>query len=135
MGHVGLPESMTMIFDTLGRDLRQYEAAVEPVLADRLTNTDYFAVQPGYVKGLKQTAVGYDEAGEFGLLTFVAALDMPDDGDTIEVTGKPSLTVNLKGTNGDLATVAIAVNAVRRVVGMRPGLVTMRDLPIVTAAL
>jgi len=37
----------------------------------------------------------------------------------------------LKGTNGDIATVAITINVVRRVCESPPGLVTMRDPPIV----
>ena len=65
-------------------------------------------------------------------LTFVAALDAGDDGDTIQITGNPDLEVKLRGTNGDIATAAIAVNAIRRVKEAAPGLVTMRDLPIVT---
>ena len=67
-------------------------------------------------------------------MAFIATLAMEDDGDTIKITGKPNLEIKLKGTNGDLCTVAMAVNAVRRVVEAAPGLVTMRDLPIVTAA-
>ena len=133
MGHVGLPESVGMIFDTLGRDLVKYESTVEPVIADVLTRTDFFEVQPGQVKGLKQVARGYASEGEFVVLTFIAALDQGQAGDTVEITGVPNLEVKLQGTNGDLTTVAIAVNAVRRVHEAAPGLVTMRDLPIVTA--
>ncbi len=132
MGHVGLPESVGMVFHTLGKRLVRYESGVEPVVADRLVQTDYFTVQPGQVRGLQQVARGYSEAGEFMNLTFIAALDAGEDGDTIQIAGKPSLEVRLKGTNGDLATVAIAVNAVRRVKDAAPGLVTMRDLPLVT---
>jgi hypothetical protein len=55
------------------------------------------------------------------------------DEDTVKIIGKPKLEVTLKGTNGDIGTVAIAVNAIRRVKDALPGLVTMRDLPIVTA--
>jgi len=132
MGHVGLPESIGMLFDTLGHTLVDYQSAVEPVVAERLVETDFFQVQPGQVRGLKQVARAYDEAGEFVTLTFIAALDSAEDGDTIKIIGKPSLEVKLQGTNGDLATVAIAVNAVRRVHEAAPGLVTMRDLPIVT---
>jgi 4-hydroxy-tetrahydrodipicolinate reductase len=132
MGHVGLPESMGMVFDTLGKKLSRYEAAVEPVVADRLVKTDHCEVQPGQVRGLKQVARGYAGEEEFMTLTFIAALDEKDDGDTIKITGKPNLEVKLVGTNGDIATVAIAVNAVRRVKQAAPGLVTMRDLPIVT---
>lgn len=132
MGHVGLPESVGMIFDTLGKKLVRYESSVEPVVADRRIQTDYFKVQPGQVRGLKQVARGYAKEGEFVTLTFIAALEEPVNQDTINITGVPDLEITLKGTNGDLATVAITVNAIRRVRQAAPGLVTMRELPIVT---
>jgi 4-hydroxy-tetrahydrodipicolinate reductase len=132
MGHVGLPESVDMVFDSLGRKLTRYESGVEPVIAERVVKTDHFEVQPGRVIGLNQVARGYTEQGEFLTLTFIAALDAGQDGDTVRVMGHPDLEVTLKGTNGDIATVAIAVNAVRRVKEAAPGLVTMRDLPIIT---
>jgi len=132
MGHVGLPESVGMVFDTLGKRMSRYESHVEPVLAERLLKTDYFEVEPGRVAGLKQVARAYTDGGEFMVLVFIAALDMGEDGDTITITGVPNLEVTLKGTNGDLATVAIVVNAIGRVCEARPGLVTMRDMPMVT---
>jgi 4-hydroxy-tetrahydrodipicolinate reductase len=131
MGHVGLPESMQMVFSTLGRELTRYEAQIEPVVAEVLTQTDFFEVLPGQAKGLHQTARGYSGDEVFVTLTFIAALAMEDDGDTIKIKGRPNLEVKLKGTNGDIATVAMAVNAIKRVKAAAPGLVTMRDLPIV----
>ncbi len=133
MGHVGLPESVAMVFHTLGKKLARYESTVEPVVADKRVKTDHFDVEPGRVKGLKQVARGYTDAGEFLTLTFIAALDLENEADTIRITGKPNLEATLKGTNGDIGTVAIAVNAIRRVKDAPPGLVTMRDLPVVTA--
>jgi hypothetical protein len=132
MGHVGLPESVGMVFHTLGKTLTRYESGVEPVVAEELVQTDHFEVPPGRVKGLKQVARGYSDEGEFMTLTFIAALGAENEGDTIKIAGKPDLEVKLQGTNGDIATVAIAVNAIRRVQQAAPGLVTMRDLPIVT---
>jgi 4-hydroxy-tetrahydrodipicolinate reductase len=132
MGHVGLPESMGMVFHTLGKRLVRYESSVEPVLAERLVKTDYFEVKAGQVRGLKQVARGYADRGEFMTLTFIAALDEDGEGDVIRITGRPNLEVKLTGTNGDIATVAITVNAIRRVKEAAPGLVTMCDLPIVT---
>jgi 4-hydroxy-tetrahydrodipicolinate reductase len=132
MGHVGLPESVDMIFDTLGVEMVRYVTAVEPIVADQIIKTPYFEVHPGQVKGLKQVAQGFSNDGEFLTLTFIAALDAQDEADTIRITGVPDLEVTLKGTNGDIATAAIAVNAIRRVVESAPGLVTMRDLPIIT---
>jgi 4-hydroxy-tetrahydrodipicolinate reductase len=133
MGHVGLPESTAMIFDTLGKKLVHYETTVEPVVADRRITTPFFDVQPGFVCGVKQVARAYAPEGEFLTLTFVAALDNGVEQDTVSISGVPNLEVTLKGTNGDLATVAIAVNAIKRVHNAAPGLVTMRDLPIVTS--
>ncbi len=133
MGHVGLPESVAMVFHTLSKNLERYESAVEPIVAESVTKTGFFEVQPGQVKGLRQVARAYTAEREFMTLTFIAALDAGEEGDTIQIYGRPDLEVKLKGTNGDIATVAIAVNAVRRVIEAQPGLVTMRDLPIVTA--
>jgi len=132
MGHVGLPESIGMVFHTLGRELAGYESDVEPVVAEELTRTEHVQVEAGRVKGLKQVARGYSAGTEFVRLTFIAALEAEDEGDTIRITGDPNLEVRLQGTNGDIATVAIVVNAIPRVRGADPGLVTMRDLPIVT---
>ena len=132
MGHVGLTESTAMVFETLGRKLVHFETVVEPVLAENLIKTPYFEVQPGRVRGLKQVAHAFAPEGEFLTLTFVAALDAGDEQDTITITGKPNLEVTLKGTNGDLATVAITVNAIKRVHEAGPGLFTMRDLPIIS---
>lgn len=132
MGHVGLPESVGMVLHTLGKKLVRYESTVEPVLAEEWVKTDHFEVAPGRVRGLKQVARAWSEEGEFMTLTFIAALDSPTDEDTIKISGRPDLEVKLKGTNGDIATVAIAVNAIRRVQEATPGLITMRDLPIVT---
>ena len=132
MGHVGLPESIGMVLHTLGKKLARYESAVEPVVTDQRVKTEYFDVAPGRVRGLKQVARGFTETGEFMTLTFIAALDEKDEADTIKITGKPNLKVKLRGTNGDIGTAAIAVNAIRRVKEAPPGLLTMRDLPIVT---
>jgi 4-hydroxy-tetrahydrodipicolinate reductase len=132
MGHVGLPESMGMVFHTLGKKLVRYESSVEPVLAERFVKTEYFEVKAGQVRGLKQVARGYTDRGEFMTLIFIAALDEEGEGDVIRITGRPNLEVKLTGTNGDIATVAITVNAIRRVKKAGPGLVTMCDLPIVT---
>jgi 4-hydroxy-tetrahydrodipicolinate reductase len=89
-------------------------------------------VGAGRVKGLRQTARGYTDEGEFLRLTFIAALEADEDGDTIRITGRPNLEAKLRGTNGDIATVAVVVNAIPHVRASSPGLVTMRDLPIVT---
>jgi hypothetical protein len=65
-------------------------------------------------------------------MTFVAYLDNREDRDTIKITGNPNLKVTLEGTNGDIGTAAITINAITKVVASSPGLVTMKDLPIIS---
>jgi 4-hydroxy-tetrahydrodipicolinate reductase len=120
------------LFDTLGKKLVRFENTVELVVAEEPVRTDFFDVEPGQTRGLHQTGRAYGEDGEFISLMFRAALDEEPDGDMIKITGRPDLTVSLQGANGDLATVAMAVNAMKRTREAAPGLVTMRDLPIVT---
>jgi len=132
MGHVGIPESMAMIFNTLGKDLVKFENKVVPIVAETPIKTSHFDVQAGQVRGLEQTASGETSDGEFVSFTFRAALDEMPDGDTITISGRPELVINLHGTNGDLTTSAIAVNAIRNTHKAAPGVVTMRDLPIVS---
>ncbi len=132
MGHVGIPESTAMIFSTLGKELVKFENDVVAVIAESPVSTPYFDVQAGQVRGLHQTSTAHTRDGEFVSLTFRAALDEEPDGDTITIRGRPDLVVRLQGTNGDLATVAMAVNAIRNTRNAAPGVVTMRDLPIVS---
>jgi hypothetical protein len=129
MGHVGLRQSMDALFDTLGRRLARYEDRVEPLIANRPLLASNGPVAPGQVRGLIQEARGYTDEAEFAVLRFIAALEAGDEQDTIVISGRPTLRVVLQGTNGDLATVAIAVNAIPQVMAAPPGLVTPRDLP------
>lgn len=129
IGHIGLRQSSGMVFQAFGKELVHFETSVEPIVTNQRIETEYVVVQPGQVIGIKQVSTASTETNEFVKLTFVAALDADDEMDTITITGKPNLEVRLRGTNGDLATVAIAVNAIPRVVAADPGLVIMRDLP------
>lgn len=133
MGHVGLPQSVAMVFDSFGRTLTRYEDEVEPLITDSVIKTDHYLVEPGKVRGLKQVARGFSGELVFVILTFIASLDAEEDRDTIIITGSPNLEVQLKGTNGDIATAAITVNAIPKVVAAPPGLLTMRDIPTLGA--
>jgi 4-hydroxy-tetrahydrodipicolinate reductase len=65
-------------------------------------------------------------------LEFEASLGAPESYDAIYISGTPNMEVIIKGgTHGDIATAAITVNSARRVVEAPPGLITMKDLPIV----
>ena len=65
---------------------------------------------------------------------FQAYLGAEESYDAVYITGAPNLEVVIKGgTHGDIATASLVVNAIPKIVNALPGLVTMKDIPIVSA--
>ncbi len=130
--HVGLPESVQMIADSLGFKLERVEETLEPAIAPRDLNTDYLRIAAGTAAGIKQTARGYAKSGlvvSLDLHMYVGA-DSPRD--HVLIDGSPSVDMTIRGgIAGDIATAAISVNAIPKVMSARPGVLTMRDIPLV----
>ena len=104
------------------------------MVAKAAVQTDFVKVVPGQASGVKQIGKGLKAGKELIVLEFVASVDAPESYDSVSITGTPNLQVVIKGgTHGDIATAAMAVNSVRNVVNAAPGLLTMKDLPIVTS--
>lgn len=111
--HVGLPESLAFLADALGWKAGDIQETIEPVLRP-----------DGRVAGVKQVATG--GALTLELQMYVGA---PNPRDEIEIAGTPPLKLALPGgVAGDLATPALLVNSLARLVEARPGLHTMRTL-------
>ena len=131
--HVGLTESIDMIAAGLNWQLSQITESIEPVIACEQVNTRYLNVEAGQVAGVRQVGRGFKDKEELITLEFEAYLGAPESYDAVYLTGVPNMEVIIKGgTHGDIATAAIVVNAARRVIEAPAGLVTMKDLPIVT---
>ncbi len=97
--------------------------------------SNFIAVKPGQVAGVKQVGRGLKDGKELITLDFQAYLGAPQSYDAVQITGTPNMEVVIKGgTNGDIATAAMMVNSIRRVVDAPPGLMTMKDLPMVCAS-
>jgi len=130
--HVGLPESVHMVADSLGFKLERVEETLEPAIAPRDLNTDYLRIAAGTAAGIKQSARGYAKSGlvvSLDLHMYVGA-DSPRD--HVVIDGSPSVDMTINGgIAGDIATAAISVNAIPKVVSARPGVLTMRDIPLV----
>lgn len=132
--HVGLPESIAMIAGGLGWTLDDITESIEPVISRKSVKTDFVAVKPGQAAGVRQVGKGIRAGEELITLEFEAYVGAPESYDAVYIAGIPNLEVVIKGgTHGDIATAAIAVNSVRRVIEAPPGLITMKDLPIVSA--
>lgn len=131
--HVGLPESIAMIASGLGWKLDEITESIEPVVASAPVKTDFVSVEQGQVAGVRQVGRGIRAGEELIILEFEASVGALESYDAVYITGTPNLEVVVKGgTHGDIATAAMVVNSVYRVVDAPPGLATMKDLPIVS---
>lgn len=132
--HIGLPESIAMIASGLGWELDKITESIEPVVARSRVETDFVIVEPGQAAGVRQVGRGSRDRDEVITLEFEAYVGAPESYDAVYITGTPNLEVVIRGgTPGDIATAAITVNCVHRVMDAPPGLLTMKDLPIVSA--
>ena len=132
--HVGLPESIAMIASGLGWKLDEITESIEPVVAKAQVKTDFVTVEPGQAAGVRQIGRGIRAGEELVTLEFEASVGAPEPYDAVYITGTPNLEVVIKGgTHGDIATAAMVVNSVHRVIDAPSGLVTMKDLPMVSA--
>lgn len=130
--HVGLAESIAMIAAGLGWELDDIAETIEPVIVETEVHSDFVTVKPGQVAGVKQVGQGYRNGKELITLDFEAYIGARKSYDAVYITGIPNMEVIIKGgINGDIATAAMVVNSMRRVVDAPPGLMTMKDLPLV----
>jgi 4-hydroxy-tetrahydrodipicolinate reductase len=126
-----MTESIGMIADALGWRLDRITDVVEPKVAAARTSSDFIEVRAGLVSGLIQEGTGFRGRTPVIRLHLEAYLGAPETYDAIEIEGVPPLSMKLAGgVHGDIATAALVVNAIPKVVNAPPGLHTMRDLPL-----
>lgn len=127
--HRGLTESAAMIAHALG--------LVDAAFTESHTPMLQAAVVGGVetVRGVEQRCLVTSASGKATKidLRFEAWAGHPNPRDEIIVEGEPSLRLVTHGVHGDVATRAIAVNAIGAVQRAQPGLRTMLDLPLVSA--
>ena len=129
--HVGLAESISMIADALGWQLDRITDEVKPRMAEATVASEFLAVDPGYVSGIIQDGVGYRHGTPVISMHIEAYLGASESYDEVRVQGVPNLTLRIPGgVPGDIATASIVVNSIPRVLASRPGLQTMKDLPV-----
>jgi hypothetical protein len=134
VGHFGFPESIGMIAAALGWEIERIEESREPIVSRVRRETPFVTVEPGCAAGCHHRAVAY-RAGRPAI-----TLDHPQQvhphlegvatGDEIEIEGMPGLRIaGRPEVPGGIATQALAVNAIPRVMAAPPGLHAMTDLP------
>jgi hypothetical protein len=130
--HVGLPESAHMIAATLGWKLDRVEETLEPAIAPRDLDTEYLRIPAGMAAGIRQSARGYRNGEVVVNLDLQMYVGAESPRDHVLIEGNPPIDMTIAGgVAGDLATAAIVVNSIPKLLAARPGLLTMRDLPLV----
>lgn len=136
-GHVGLEQSIAMIADALAWKLDKIVIEpAEPVIALKQVESKDIKVKIGQAAGLRQKAKGISRGKEVIKLDFQAFIGAEEEYDAIIIDGAPSINQKIQPcVHGDLGTVAMVANAIPKVINAPAGLLTMKDLPVPSAAL
>jgi 4-hydroxy-tetrahydrodipicolinate reductase len=135
-GHVGLEQSISMIADALAWKLDKVVVEpVEPVIAKKAVESKDVKVKAGNAAGLRQKAKGIVKGKEVIVLDFQAYVGAEEEFDAVKIQGVPNVRQRIQPcVHGDLGTIAMVVNSIPKVINAQAGLVTMKDLPVPSAA-
>lgn len=130
--HVGLPESVAMVADSLNLPVETITETIEPKIASERVQTEYLTVEAGQAAGVHQIASGNAKDGkELVCLELQMYVGAKDSADTITLTGRPNISLTIPGgSHGDIATASVVVNSIPVILDASAGLRTARDLPI-----
>jgi hypothetical protein len=129
--HVGLPESVAMVADSLNLPVEQITETIEPVLAQERVQTEFLTVEAGQPAGVHQIARGTAGGKELVYLELQMYVGAKDPSDTVELRGYPNISLIVPGgSHGDIATASVVVNSIPVILDASAGLRTSRDLPI-----
>lgn len=140
VGHIGFQESIFLIGKAIGWKLDRVEETREPIITTVYRETPHVKVQPGMVAGCRHIARGFMNGEE------VITLEHPQQihptmegvktGDYITIEGTPGIKFHdEQEIPGGIGTMAAAVNMIPHVINAAPGLVTMNDLPVISAVM
>ena len=129
--HVGLPESVAMVADSLNLDVDEIKETIEPVVATDRVQTEFLTVEAGQAAGVHQIARGTSNGKELIYLELQMYVGAKKPSDTVELKGRPDISLVIPGgSHGDIATASVVVNSIPVILDAPAGLRTSRDLPI-----
>ncbi|MFW9999359.1 MAG: hypothetical protein ACFE9Q_07920 [Candidatus Hodarchaeota archaeon] len=132
-GHVGLTQSIQMIVAALGL---HYDEIIEFPPKEIITEKDLITsygekVPKGYVCGLQSKAIAKQENKDIISLDFIAYAGEHEEYDSIIIEGIPNIHQKIiGGVHGDIGTAGMVVNLIPKIIDAKPGLFTMKDLPV-----
>lgn len=130
--HVGLVESAHMIAGALGWKLERVDETLEPAIAPRDLDSEYLRIPAGAAAGIRQAVRAYRD-GELAIsLDLQVYVGAESPRDHVLVDGDPAVDATIAGgVNGELATAAVLLNSLPRLLHAPAGVLTAKDLPLV----
>lgn len=129
--HVGLPESVAMVADSLNLPVEEITETIEPMVASERVQTEFLVVEAGQAAGVHQIARGVGGGKELVYLELQMYVGAKNPADTVELKGHPNISLVIPGgSHGDIATASVVVNSIPVILDAPAGLRTSRDLPI-----
>jgi hypothetical protein len=129
--HVGLPESVAMVADSLNLDVNEITETIDPVVATERVQTQYLTVEAGQAAGVHQIGRGLSNGKELIHLELQMYVGAKEPSDTVALQGHPNISLTIPGGSpGDIATASVVVNSIPVILDAPAGLRTARDLPI-----
>jgi len=135
-GHVGLEQSIAMICNALAWKLERIQIdPAKPVVAQKSVRSEAISVKAGQIAGLRQCGFGIRSKKKAISLEFEAYIGAEEEYDAVTIEGVPPIREKISPcVHGDIGTIAMICNAIPKVINADPGLLTMKDLPIPSAA-
>lgn len=132
-GHVGLTQSIQLIVAALGIEYDEIlEFPPKAIISENEFITSYGENVPkDYVCGLQSKAIAKKQDKEIISLDFIAFAGEHEEFDSVIIEGNPNIHQKIiGGVHGDVGTVAMVANLIPNVVAAKPGLLTMKDIPV-----
>jgi hypothetical protein len=136
-GHVGFPESMEMIAAGMGVKLADIEQTRDPIITNVDRKSAHGEAKKGHLAGIRQQSYGRLADGKVFIHLDHPQQICPEDegvhtGDyiTIRADGYDMNLSIVPETPGGIGTIAMVVNMIPHVIGAKPGLRSMLDLPV-----
>ena len=135
VGHIGFPESISLIAKALGWTIDRIEETREPIVTEVERSTPHVHVAPGDVAGCRHIGRGYS-GGELKIELIHPQQIHPqlagvETGDYIEIHGDPDVNMaNKPEIPGGKGTCASAGNYIPLMKAAPAGMLTVVDMPL-----
>src|SRR5438045_8544057 len=95
--HVGLPESVAMVADSLGLVIDEITETIEPKVATERVQTEYLTVEAGQAAGVHQIDRGFSAGKEVIYMELQMYVGAKDQYDTLNSCGYTNYRLDIPG--------------------------------------